>query len=437
MSDKSKNAHHINTIAVHAGGEPCPATGARSVPIHQAVSFSFKDTKQAANLFHLKEHGFIYSRLTNPTVNALEDRITALEGGAGATCTASGLGATQLVFTSLMSPGDNFISSCKIYGGTTSQFRDTFSRAFGWDCRFTMPGDFDEVKSKLDENTKAIFAESISNPEGVVSDIEELARIAESAGIPLIIDNTVATPYLIRPFDFGASIVTHSTTKYLSGQGQAMGGVVVDGGTFDWIKHADKYPALGKADPSYDLTFADTFAEAPLAMQNHAVGLRDMGMNQQAMNAYLTLLGMETLHLRMERHSENALKVAEFLANHPAVAWVNYSGLPQSPHYKLAQKYARDGMCSSLFTFGMKEGYDAAVTVVENIEVFSHVANIGDTKSLMIHPASTTHSELHDDQKIKAGALPEAIRISVGIEHIDDLIADLDQALAKTAKMAA
>lgn len=434
---KGKNIHHINTLAVHAGAEPDPHTGARSTPVHQSVSFVFKDTKHASNLFHLKEHGYIYGRLTNPTVASLEGRIAALEGGVGATCTASGLAASQLIFTSLMSPGDNFVSSCKIYGGTTSQFRDTFSRAFGWECRFSMPGDLDEVKSNIDENTKAIFAESISNPEGVITDIEALAKIAEDAGVPLIIDNTVASPYLVRPIDFGAAIVTHSTTKYLSGQGQAMGGVVVDGGTFDWLKYADKYPALGKEDPSYDLTFAKAFAECPIAMQNHAVGLRDMGMNQQPMNAYLTLLGLETLHLRMERHSANALKVAEYLASHPAIAWVNYSGLPESPYYNLAQKYTRNGMCSSLFTFGMKDGYDAAVKVVENIKLFSHVANIGDTKSLMIHPASTTHSELHDDQKIRAGALPEAIRVSVGIEHIDDLITDLDQALSCAAKMAA
>ena len=437
QDNKTKKTYHINTLAVHAGGEADPATGARSIPIHQSASFMFKDTKHASNLFHLKESGFIYSRINNPTVSALETRISELEGGVGATCTSSGLAASQLLFTGLMSPGDNFVSSCKIYGGTTSQFRDTFSRAFGWDCRFVTPSDMDEVKRSIDEKTKILFVESISNPEGVVADIETLARIAEDAGIPLVVDNTVASPYLIRPLEFGASVVTHSTTKYLSGQGQAMGGIVVDGGSFDWLKHKDKYPALGKEDPSYGLTFAESFAEAPLAVYNHAVGLRDMGMNQQPMNAYLTLLGLETLHLRMERHSENALKVAEYLTNHPAIAWVNYSGLPSSPYYELGQKYARNGMCSSLFTFGMKAGYESAINVVESVNLFSHVANIGDTKSLMIHPASTTHSELHDDQKIKAGALPEAIRISVGIEHIDDLIADLDQALSHAQKIAA
>jgi O-acetylhomoserine (thiol)-lyase len=424
----------MDTLTVHAGAEPDPSTGARSMPIHQSVSFVFDNTKHASDLFHLKDQGFIYGRINNPTVAALEERISALEGGVGATCTASGLAASHLAFSAVMGTGDAFISSCKIYGGTTSQFRDTFKRAYGWDCDFVVPTDLDNFKSALTENTKLIFVESLSNPEGAIVDIEGVAKIAQDAGIPLIVDNTVASPYLCRPFDYGADIVTHSTTKYLSGSGQAMGGVVVDGGKFDWIKYADKYPALGQTDPSYDLVFAETFKDAPFATHNHAVGLRDLGMNQQPMNAYFTLLGMETLHLRMERHSTNAKKVAEFLKDHPMVEWVNNSALPESPYYENGQKYMHNGWCSSLFTFGVKGGYDNAVKVVENIKLFSHLANIGDTKSLMIHPASTTHSELHDDQKIKAGALPEAIRISVGIESIDDIIADLDQALSCAAK---
>lgn len=429
--------YRIETLSVHAGTEPDPSTGARSVPIHQSASFAFQSTKHASDLFHLKDSGFIYSRITNPTVTALEDRLSILEDGVGATCTASGLAANTLIFSALMGYGDHFISSCKIYGGTTSQFRDTFKRGFGWDCDFVNPTDLDNFKKKLTDKTKLIFIESLSNPEGVMTDIEGVARIAEDAGIPLIVDNTVATPYLCRPLHFGASAVTHSTTKYLSGHGQAMGGAVVDGGTFDWAKHADKYPALGKDDPSYGFTFAKQFSDAPLAMHNHAVGLRDLGMNQQAMNAYLTVLGIETLPLRMERHSQNALKVAQYLKDHPAIDWVSFAGLPDSPHYKLSQKYLLNGWCSSLFTFGLKDGYDAAVKLVEGVKLFSHVANIGDTKSLMIHPASTTHSELHDDQKIAAGALPEAIRVSIGIEHIDDLIEDLGQALGKSTAMAA
>ncbi len=440
MSNNSNviNNMRFETKTVHAACTPDESTGACDTPIHQAAAFKFKNTQQAANIFSLKEKGFLYSRVTNPTVSALEEKLTILEGGVGATCTASGLAANMLIFSALMSPGSNFVSSCKIYGGTTSQFRDTFKRGFGWDCRFVDPTNVDNFKAAIDENTKVLFAESISNPEGVVLDIEKVARIAEDAGIPLIVDNTIATPYLCRPFEFGADLVTHSTTKYLSGHGQAMGGAVVDGGKFDWMKYADKYPALGKEDPSYhETTFAQTFADCPMAMHNHAVGLRDLGMNQQPMNAYLTMMGMQTLSLRMDRHCQNAIKAAEYLENHPAVAWVNHAGLPSNKYNELAKKYILNGWGSSLFTFGLKGGYDAAVKVVEGVNVFTHLANIGDTRSLMIHPASTTHSELHEDQKIKAGALPEAIRVSIGIEHIDDILADLEQVLAKTEVLAA
>ncbi len=435
---KSNDRMHIETLSVHAGAEPDPVTGACGTPIHQAVSFRFRDTEHAANAFSLKEKTNIYARITNPTVSALEEKVAMLEGGVGATCTPSGLAANLLIFSALMNTGDDFVSSCKIYGGTTSQFRDTFKRSFGWTCNFVEPTDLDNFERAITEKTKVIFAESVSNPEGYVTDIEALARIAEKHNLPLIIDNTVATPYLCRPFDYGASLVVHSTTKYLSGHGNAMGGVVVDGGKFDWMKHADKFPAIGKEDPSYHgITFGDTFSEAPIAMHNHAVGLRDLGVNQQPMNAYLTLIGMETLHLRMQRHSENALKVAEFLESHPQVAWVNYAGLKSSPNYDRAQKYLQNGWASSLFSFGLKDGYDAAIRVVESVDLFTHLANLGDTRSLMIHPASTTHSELHEDQKARAGALPEAIRVSIGLEHADDLIADLDQALAQTKKLAA
>lgn len=437
MNNKPANMNS-ETLNLHAGKTVCEATGACEVPIHQSAAYVFKSAENAANVFGLKEQGFLYSRVTNPTVSALEERIAALEGGTGATCTASGLAANMLAFSAIMGHGDNFVSSCKIYGGTTSQFRDTFKRAFNWDCQFVDPTDTENYKRAINERTKALFVESMSNPEGAIADIEKLARIAEDAAIPLIVDNTIPTPYLCQPLNHGANVVTHSTTKYLNGHGNAMGGAVVDGGSFNWMKNADKYPALGKPDLSYhDNIFAEMFPECPLAMHNHAVGLRDLGMNQQAMNAYLTLVGSETLHLRMQRHSENAQKVAEFLENHDAIGWVNYAGLPSSPYYNLAQKYMRNGWSSSLFTFGVKGGYESAVKVVENVKIFSHLANIGDTRSLMIHPASTTHSELTEDQKIRAGALPDSIRVSIGIEHIDDIIGDLDQALSSALAMAA
>lgn len=437
MKDKPAKMK-AETLNLHAGKTVCEATGACEVPIHQSAAYMFKSADNAANIFSLKEEGFLYSRVTNPTVAALEERLAVLECGTGATCTATGLAANMLAFSAVMGHGDNFVSSCKIYGGTTSQFRDTFKRAFDWECRFVDPTNLDNYKAAIDERTKALFVESMSNPEGVIADIEGLAKIAEEAGIPLIVDNTIPTPYLCQPLQHGANIITHSTTKYLNGHGNAMGGAVIDGGNFDWMKYADKFPALGKPDMSYhDNIFAEMFPECPLAMHNHAVGLRDLGMCQQAMNAYLTMVGSETLHLRMERHSKNAQRVAEFLENHDAVSWVNYAGLPSSKYHSLAQKYMRNGWCSSLFTFGVKDGYEAAVKVVENTRLFSHLANIGDTRSLMIHPASTTHSELTEDQKIRAGALPESIRVSIGIENIDDILSDLDQALSGAVALAA
>lgn len=435
---KNDRNRGFETLAVHAGAEPDPSTGACGTPIHQAAAFRFRDTKHAADAFSLKEKAYIYSRLTNPTVAALEEKLAALEGGTGATCTPSGLAANLLVFSALMNTGDEFVSSCKIYGGTTSQFRDTFHRSFGWTCHFVDPTDPANFERAITPKTKLIFAESLSNPEGAVCDLDALSQIAKKHGLPLIVDNTVATPFLCRPAKHGAAIVVHSTTKYLSGHGQAMGGAVIDAGTFDWTAHAARYPALAGKDPSYhDTIFAQAFPAAPLAMHNHAVGLRDLGLTQQPMNAYLTLLGIQTLPLRMERHCRNALRVAEYLAAHPQVAWVSYAGLRNSPYHTLAGKYMREGWASSLFSFGLKGGYDTAIRVVESVKLFTHLANLGDTRSLMIHPASTTHSELHPDQKIRAGALPEAIRVSIGIESIEDIIADLEQALSSAEALAA
>jgi O-acetylhomoserine (thiol)-lyase len=419
----------FDTLSVHGGTPPCPATGSRSMPIHQSSAFVFEDAQQASDFFALKKPGFIYSRLTNPTVSALEERLALLEGGTGATCTPSGLASHLLALFSIMRSGDNFIASQKLYGGTIGQFGHSFERAFGWKCHFADPTDPANFEKNIDEKTKAIFVESISNPEAVVVDIEAIAKIAEKHNLPLIVDNTVATPYICRPFEYGASIVTHSTTKYLSGHGNAMGGAVVDGGTFNWTAYADKFPDMAQPDPCYHgLNFAESFEDNAFAMHNHAVGLRDLGLNQQPMNAYITLMGMETLSLRMERHCANAQAVAEFLEGHEAVSWVNYPGLKSSPFYELTQKY-HGGKGSALFTFGAKGGFEAGVGIVNSVKMFSHLANLGDTKSLIIHPASTTHSQLNEEQKEKAGCGPEVVRVSIGIENIEDIIADLDQAL--------
>jgi O-acetylhomoserine (thiol)-lyase len=437
MKDNAMPKQGFETLSVHSGPGP-DATGASNPAIYQSSSFVFRDTQHAADVFALKESGYIYSRLTNPTVSALEQKITALEGGAGATCTASGLAANVLAFSALLKSGDEFVSTQKLYGGSAGQFRDTFQHSFGWKCLFTDPMKPDEFKRKITDRTRLIFIESLSNPEGVIPDIEAFAKIAEDAGIPLIVDNTVATPYLCRPFEYGANIIVHSTTKYFSGHGQSMGGAVVDGGNFNWMKNAAKFPLLTQEDSSYrDTIFARDFKDAPFALFNHAVGLRNLGMNQQAMNAWLTVVGMETLPLRMRQHCENAHKVAEFLSRHKAVAWVSYPGLPSSPFHAMAKKYMRNGWASGLFTFGLKNGYNAGVKLVENVKLFYHLANIGDTRSLIIHPASTTHAQLTDEQKISAGCGPEVIRVSIGIETAEDLIADLDQALDQALAHAA
>jgi O-acetylhomoserine (thiol)-lyase len=433
MKDSIMPTKGFETLAVHGGIVPDPSTGASSPAIHQSSSYVFRDTKHAADVFALKEAGFIYSRVTNPTVAALEAKIAEMEGGTGATCTSSGLATNLLAFSALMNPGDDFIATQKLYGGTAGQFRDTFQRSFGWKCQFTDPTKPDDFKRKITDRTRLIFIESLSNPEGVVADIEAYARIAEDAGVPLIVDNTVPTPYLCRPFEYGADIVVHSTTKYFTGHGNSMGGAVVDGGKFDWMKHAAKYPILTSEGSGYrGIVFARDFRDAPFAMFNHAVGLRDLGMNQQPMNAYITLMGMETLPLRMRQHCENALKVAEFLSKHKAVKSVSFAGLPSSPHYALAQKYMRNGWASGLFTFDLAGGHAAGVKLVENIKIFYHLANIGDTRSLIIHPASTTHAQMTDEQKTAAGCGPGVIRVSIGIETAEDLIEDLSQALAKT-----
>ncbi len=428
MPDKKPG---IETLSVHAGGGPDPVTGARMTPIYQTTSYVFDDVDHAASLFNLQAPGFIYSRLTNPTVSVLEERIAALEGGRGAVATSSGHAAQILALFALMSPGDDFVASNKLYGGSINQFGHAIEK-FGWRAQFVDPGDPENFRAAIGPKTKAMFVENLANPGGVVVDIEPLAAIAHDAGIPLIVDSTLATPYLSRPIEFGADLVVHSTTKYLSGNGTAVGGVVVDSGHFDWTRN-DKFPSLSQPEPGYHgLTFAETFGDLAFTMYGHAVTLRDLGACQSPFNAWLTLLGIETLPLRMARQSENALAVARWLETHPAVDWVSYAGLESSPYRALQKKYLPAG-AGSVFTFGLKGGFESGIALVEGVDLISHLANIGDTRTLILHPASTTHRQLTEEQLAVAGAGPDVVRLSVGIESVDDIIADLDQALARAA----
>jgi O-acetylhomoserine (thiol)-lyase len=421
----------FSTRAVHAGAAPDPTTGARATPIYQTTAFVFDDVDQAASLFNLQSYGYIYSRLTNPTVAVLEERLAALEGGKGATCTSSGHAAQLLAFFPFMEPGDHFVASNKLYGGSITQFGRTFKK-FGWNVTFVDADQPEAFRAAITNRTKALFCESLANPGGIISDLEAIASIAQQAKIPLIVDNTMASPYLCRPFEWGASIIVHSTTKFLSGHGTAMGGVVIDSGKFDWSSNP-LFSGLTGPEPAYHgLKFHETFGDMAYTVHNHAIGLRDLGPTMAPMNAFLTLNGVETLPLRMERHCANALAVAEFLANHPKVAWVSYAGLPNSPYHQLARKYLPKG-AGSVFTFGVKGGYEAGIKLVEGVELFSHLANIGDTRSLIIHPSSTTHRQLAAEAQINAGAGPDVVRLSVGIESPEDLIRDLDQALNRTA----
>ncbi len=417
------------TRSVHAGAEPDPTTGARSTPITQSTAFVFKDADHAAALFGLEQTGFIYSRLTNPTVSVFQDRVASLEGGIGATCTASGHSAQMLALFALMDSGDEFVASNKLYGGSITQFGHTFKK-FGWKVIFVDPIDPENFKKAITPKTKAVFTESLANPGGVICDIEAIANIAHEAGVPCIVDNTLPSPALCRPFEFGADIIVHSTTKFISGHGNAMGGAVVDSGNFDWAQN-DKFKGLTEScDAYHGLNFFETFGPMAYTVYCHAVGLRDLGPTMSAMNAYLSLTGAETLPLRMKKHADNALEVAQWLQKHPKVNWVSYAGLSDSPFFKLAQKYCPQG-AGAVFTFGVKGGYQTGVKVVDHCNLFSHLANIGDTRSLIIHPASTTHRQLTEEQQISAGAGPDVVRLSIGIEDAADIIADLDQALAK------
>jgi O-acetylhomoserine (thiol)-lyase len=417
----------FETRSIHAGAAPDPVTGARITPIYQTSSYVFEDADQAASLFNLHSFGHIYSRLSNPTVAVLEERVANLEGGRAAVAAASGLASQFLAFFTLLEPGDGFIASRNLYGGTLNQFGLSFKR-LGWHCTFVDPGDAQNFRNALTPTTKAIFVESLANPGGIVVDLEAVAAVAHEAGIPLIVDNTLATPYLCQPIAWGADIVCHSTTKFLAGHGNSVGGVFVESGKFDWAR-SGKFPSMTEPDPAYHgLSFSETFGDFGFTTRARTVAMRDFGPALSPMNAFLTLTGIETLPLRMERHVENAAKVAQFLADHPGVDWVSYAGLASSPYYDLARKYQPKGP-GAVFTFGVKGGYAAGLEVVKRVKLFSHLANIGDTRSLILHPASTTHRRLTDEQRLAAGAGPDVVRLSVGIETADDLIRDLDQAL--------
>ncbi|HEX2794368.1 MAG TPA: O-acetylhomoserine aminocarboxypropyltransferase [Croceicoccus sp.] len=422
----------IETRMVHAGCEVDPTTKARITPIYQTASYAFDDADHAARLFGLQEFGNIYSRIMNPTVDALEKKIASLEGGVGALGVASGHAAQFVAFNTLMEPGCNIVAARKLYGGSLNQLGNAF-RKFGWETKFVDADDPANVAAAIDDRTRAVFIESLANPGGVVQDIAAIAKVAHDAGVPLIVDNTMATPALCRPIEHGADIVVHSTTKFLNGHGNSIGGVIVDSGRFDWTA-SDKFPSLSAPNPCYHgAILADALAPVgPIAfiVGCRVLGLRDLGPAMAPMNAFLALTGMETLHLRMERHCDNAIKVAQWLKQHPKVNWVSYAGLPDDKYHALCRKFL-GGRGGAVFTFGVEGGLDAGRKLVNSVKLFSLLANIGDTRSLIIHPASTTHSQLSDDELVAAGAGPDVVRISVGIEHVDDIIADLDQALAQ------
>jgi len=425
----------FDTLQIHAGSQPDPATGARQVPIYQNTAYVFRDADHAARLFNLQEVGYIYSRLTNPTVSALQERVATLEGGVGGIGCSSGHAAQILALFPMMGPGDNIVVSTRLYGGTVTQFSNSIKR-FGWSATFVDFDDIDGIRAAADEKTKAVFCESIANPGGYVTDIPAVAAVANELNVPLIVDNTSATPYLCRPIEQGAHIVVHSTTKYLSGNGTSVGGMIVDSGNFNWTA-AGKYPSMTEPEPAYHgLKFHETFGPLAYTFHGIAIGLRDLGMTMAPMNAFQTLLGIETLSLRMQKHVANAIKVAEWLERHPAVSRVTYAGLESSPYAERAKRLYPKG-AGALFTFALKDGYEACVRLVDSVEIFSHVANLGDTRSLIIHSASTTHRQLTPEQQEAAGAGPDVVRLSIGIEDPDDLIRDLDEALSAATTKAA
>lgn len=424
----SENTFHFNTLALHGGQEIDPTTNSRAVPIYQTTSYSFNDADHAARLFALKEFGNIYTRLMNPTTDVFEKRIAALEGGVAALATASGQAAETLAILTIASAGDEIISTTSLYGGTYNLFHYTLPK-LGIKFHFVDAEDFDGIEAVINDKTKAIYTETVGNPKLDVVDIEKLADIAHRNGLPLIIDNTVPSPALTNPIKFGADIVVHSATKFIGGHGTTIGGVIVDGGNFDWAA-SGRFPDFVNPDPSYHgVSFTEAFGNLAFILKARVQGLRDTGAALSPFSSWQLLQGTETLHLRIERHSENALEVAKFLENHPDVSWVNYPKLESSKYYQLAEKYLPNGG-SAIVTFGIKGGFEAGKTFINSVKLFSLLANIGDAKSLVIHPASTTHSQLTAEEQESTGVTPDLIRLSVGIEDIRDILADIEQALA-------
>ncbi|MDR0270777.1 homocysteine synthase [Paenibacillus sp.] len=417
----------FETLAVHAGQEIDPTTLSRAVPLYQTTSYGFKDSDHAANLFALKEFGNIYTRLMNPTTDVFEQRVAALEGGVGALATSSGQAAITFSVLNIAGAGDEIVSSSTLYGGTYNLFSTTLAK-LGIKVHFVDASNPENFRAAITDKTKALFAETIGNPKGDVLDIEAVAKIAHENGVPFIVDNTFPSPYLLRPIEHGVDVVVHSATKFIGGHGTSIGGIIVDSGKFDWAA-SGKFPGLTEPDPSYH-GVVYTEAVGPLAyiIKARVQLLRDMGSTISPFNSWMLLQGLETLHLRMERHSENALKVAQFLESHPAVDWVSYAGLPSHPSYELAQKYLPKGQ-GAILTFGIKGGKEAGRKVIENVKLFSHLANVGDSKSLIIHPASTTHQQLSEEEQIAAGVNPEMLRLSIGTEAIADILYDLEQAI--------
>ena len=428
MSDSP--SYGFDTLQIHAGARPDPATGARQVPIYQTTAYVFRDADHAAALFNLQEVGYIYSRLTNPTVAALQERVATLEGGVGAVCCSSGHAAQIMALFPLMQPGCNVVVSTRLYGGSITQFSQTIKR-FGWSATFVDFDDVAAVEAAIDADTRAIFCESIANPGGYITDLDAIAKVADATGLPLIVDNTSATPYLCKPIEHGATLVVNSMTKYLTGNGTVTGGVVVDSGNFDWSA-SDKFPSLSQPEPAYHgLKFHETFGALAFTLHGIAIGLRDLGMTLNPQAAHYTLMGIETLSLRMQRHVENAEAIAKWLEQDPRVEAVTYAGLSSSPYFHRVAKICPKG-AGALLTVSLEAGYDACMKLVSELNLFSHVANLGDTRSLVIHSASTTHRQLSPEQQTAAQAGPNVLRLSIGTEDVNDLIADLDQALTKS-----
>ncbi|MBS9781644.1 MAG: bifunctional O-acetylhomoserine aminocarboxypropyltransferase/cysteine synthase [Gammaproteobacteria bacterium] len=423
--------HKPETLALHAGFKSDPTTKSVAVPIYQTTSYTFDDTQHGADLFDLKVPGNIYTRIMNPTTDVLEQRLAALEGGIGALALASGMSAITYAIQTIAQAGDNIVSISKLYGGTYNLFAHTFPKQ-GIEVRMADHNDLDALASLIDDNTKAVFCESIGNPLGNVVDIKALADVAHAHGVPLIVDNTVPTPILLKPIELGADIVVHALTKYINGHGNSIGGVIIDSGNFPWAEHKERFPMLNTPDPSYHgVVYTEALGAAAYIGRARVVPLRNTGAAISPMNAFLMLQGLETLSLRMERHCENTQAVAEFLENHEQVSWVNYAGLPSSPDYELAQRQL-GGKASGILSFGIKGGQEAGAKFIDALQLILRLVNIGDAKSLACHPASTTHRQLSDDELAKAGVSRDMIRLSIGIEHIDDIIADLSQALAVT-----